>query len=173
MLAGVMAVNFAEGAASRHGCLMSSVDHALDLFSRQFNCAQAIIGAYGPAEGLDEKLCMRIAAAFGGGIARLGETCGVVSGALMVLGLRHWGDAAANPQAKAALYERARDFIARFKARNGSAACRDLLGFDISTPEGWAQMQQHKTHVTVCPKFVRDAAEILDEMHRLPARTAG
>lgn len=143
---------------------MTNLDHALDLFSKQFNCAQAILGAYGPAEGLDEKHCMRIAGPFGGGIARLGETCGVVTGALMVLGLRYGADVAANPAAKAALYDRARDFVARFKARNQSLVCRDLLGFDISTPEGWQQAQQRKTHVTVCPKFIRDAAEILDAM---------
>jgi C_GCAxxG_C_C family probable redox protein len=143
---------------------MTKLHHALDLFSKQFNCAQAILAAYGPAEGLDEEHCAMIAAPFGGGIARMGETCGAVSGALMVLGLRYGAATTTDPAAKAEMYKRASDFIERFKARNRSATCRDLLGFDISTPQGWQRALDCKTHVTVCPKFIRDAAEILDEM---------
>jgi C_GCAxxG_C_C family probable redox protein len=143
---------------------MTKCETALDLLARRFNCAQAILGAYGPAEGLGMDDCLRVAAPFGGGIGQLGETCGAVSGALMVLGLRYGGEAATNPQAKAALYERVREFVLRFKARNQSIVCRDLLGCDISTPEGWQQVQARQTHQTVCPKFIRDAAEFLDEM---------
>lgn len=143
---------------------MTKLDAALDLFSRQFNCAQAILGAYGPAEGLDETHCLMVAAPFGGGIARLGEACGAVTGALMVLGLRYGREAAADPAGKAALYDRARRFAEQFKARNESIVCRELLGCDISTPEGWQQVQERQTHLTVCPKFIRDAAELLDGM---------
>jgi hypothetical protein len=92
---------------------MTNLDRALDLFSKQFNCAQAILGAYGPTEGLDEKHCMMIAAPFGGGIARLGETW------------RRRDGRADGPWA--ALYDRARHFVERFKVRNRSIAWRDLL----------------------------------------------
>ncbi len=145
-------------------CPMTKPEHALDLFARQFNCTQAVLAAYGPDEGLDEARCLMLAAPFGGGIGRLGETCGAVTGAIMVLGLRYGGATTADPQAKAALYERVRDFVARFKVRNASIICRDLLGCDLSTPEGWQQAQDRKVHQTVCPKFVRDVAEILDAM---------
>jgi len=157
----------AAGALARvviSGCRMTKLDHALDLFSRQFNCAQAILGAYGPSEGLEEEHCLKIAAPFGGGIARLAETCGAVTGALMVLGLRYGAATTSDPAAKAEMYTRAQVFVQRFKTRNGSVLCRDLLGFDIGTPEGWKQAQDRQTHMTVCPKLVRDAAEILDEM---------
>jgi C_GCAxxG_C_C family probable redox protein len=143
---------------------MTRLEHALDLFARQFNCAQAVFGAYGPAEGLDETHCMMIAAPFGGGIGRLGETCGAVTGALMVLGLRYGAMAVTDPLAKAAMYERTREFVERFKSRNHSCVCRSLLGIDISTPEGWKEAQERKTHQTVCPKYIRDAAEILDQI---------
>jgi len=144
---------------------MTQCETALDLFARQFNCAQAVLGAYGPAEGLDLDDCLRLAAPFGGGMGRLGETCGAVSGALMVLGLRYGKEAGTNPEAKAAMYERVREFVVRFKMRNQSVVCRDLLGCDISTPEGWREAQTRQTQVTVCPKFIRDAAEIIDELH--------
>lgn len=143
---------------------MTKCETALDLFARRFNCAQAILAAYGPAEGLGLEDCLRLAAPFGGGLGRLGETCGAVSGALMVLGLRYGQDASANPQAKEALYDRVRGFVLQFRARNQSIVCRELLGCDISTPDGWRQVQARQTHITVCPKFIRDAAEIIDEM---------
>ena len=143
---------------------MVKPEHALNLFSKQFNCAQAILATFGSDAGLAEQDCLRIAAPFGGGIGRLGETCGAVTGAIMVLGLRHGADAAGDPSAKAALYERVRDFVARFKARNQTVICRDLLGCDISTPEGFQLAQDRKLHVTLCVKYVRDAAEILETM---------
>jgi C_GCAxxG_C_C family probable redox protein len=151
---------------------MISADRALDLFAKQFNCAQAVLAACGPAENLSEPDCLRIAAAFGGGIGRLGETCGAVTGALMVLGLRFGGQAGPDPAAKAAFYERVGDLISRFKGRNTSILCRDLLGCDLSTPAGWQQAQERKVHQTVCPKYVRDAVEILDEVQDA-ARGAG
>jgi len=143
---------------------MTKPECALDLFSKQHNCAQAILAAYGPAEGLDEQHGLKLAAPFGGGIGRLGETCGVVSGALMVLGLRYTAPNSPDAAAKAALYERVRDFVARFKARNPSILCRELLGCDISTPEGAQLAQDRKLHQTLCVKYVRDAAEILEQV---------
>ena len=73
--------------------------------------------------------------------------CGAVAGAIMVLGLRYGGPAATDPTAKAAMYERVRDFVARFKARNQSIICRDLLGCDLSTPEDWQQAQDRKVQI--------------------------
>ncbi len=143
---------------------MTKPEHALDLFAKQCNCSQAVLAAYGPDEGLAEPDCLRIAAPFGGGIGRLGETCGAVTGALMVLGLRNGGQTTTDPQAKAAMYDRARDFVARFKVRHGTVTCRELLGCDVSTPEGWQQIQERKLHQTLCPDFVRSAAEILEQM---------
>ncbi len=143
---------------------MTKPERAIDLFARRFNCSQAIFAAYGPDEGLDERRCLMIAAPFGGGIARLGETCGAVTGAIMVLGLRHGGPAATDPAAKAAMYELACEFMTRFKARNNTIVCRELLGCDVSTPEGRQQAEERKLHETLCVKYVRDAAEILDNM---------
>lgn len=149
---------------------MSKAQQALDLFSKHHNCAQAIVCAYGPEEGLSERDSARIAAPFGGGIGRLGETCGAVTGAIVVLGLRYGEHTTTDPRAKAALYERVRELVTRFGARHGSAVCRDLLGCDLSTPEGFRKAQDRKLHQTLCPQFVRSAAEILEEMVGTPGR---
>ncbi len=96
-------------------------------------------------------------------MGRMAGTCGAVTAALMVLGLRY-GGTSPDRDAKEAAYARIREFAARFKARNGSLVCRDLLGCDISTPEGHDSAKERNLFATACPKFVRDAAAILEEM---------
>ena len=93
----------------------------------------------------------------------MAETCGAVTGAMMVLGLEH-GNTAPDREAKERVYEQVREFAQRFRARNGSLLCRELLGCDISTPEGLQQAREADFVLKICPKFVRDAAEILEEM---------
>jgi len=108
---------------------------------------------------------MQLAAGFAGGM-RLGETCGAVAGAFMVLGLRHCSTDCSTPADRAEVYARVLDFADRFKRRNGSVTCRDLLGCDISTNEGMKQAQEQNLFKTTCVQMVRDAGEILEEMGR-------
>jgi C_GCAxxG_C_C family probable redox protein len=142
------------------GC---KVSEAVDLFCAGCACSQAVLAAYGKPLGLDSESAMRIAAGFAGGM-RLGETCGAVTGAFMVLGLRHALDNGHTPEGRAPVYARVVDFAERFKKRNGSLICRDLLGCDISTPQGMKQAQDRNLFKTTCVKMVRDASEILEEM---------
>lgn len=136
---------------------------AVELFRGGCTCSQAILAIYGSLLGLDHDCAMRIAAGFSGGM-RLGETCGAVTGAFMVLGLRHAPGNNNTPEGRAQLYARIGDFADRFKRCNGSLTCRDLLGCDISTPAGMEQARDRDLFKTVCVKLVRDAGEILEEM---------
>ncbi len=110
--------------------------------------------AYAESLGLEEKTALKIAAGFGGGMGRMAETCGAVTGALMALGLKY-GGATPDPQAKETAYQRVREFAARFKASHGSLACRDLLECDIGTAEGRAIAAGQSLFTTRCPEFVR------------------
>jgi C_GCAxxG_C_C family probable redox protein len=137
---------------------------AHDAFAANYNCAQAMLMAVGPELGLDCDTCLKLASTFGGGMGRQGEVCGAVTGALMALGLRYGGATIKNPNAKAEVYAKVKQFTDAFKARHGSIVCRDILGCDISTPDGWAEAQARNFHTEICPKFVDDAISILDEM---------
>ncbi|HIC95821.1 TPA: C_GCAxxG_C_C family protein [Candidatus Bipolaricaulota bacterium] len=145
---------------------MDRIEEAVSYFEEGFNCAQAILGAFGPGFGLDRELALRLASSFGGGMGRLGETCGAVTGALMALGLKYgYGPTwAGDEEAKERAYDLARSFIAEFKGRNGSVLCRELLGCDLSTPEGQRRAKEEGLHISHCPRFVRDAAEILEHL---------
>ncbi len=142
---------------------MSRVDVAVSRFADGFNCSQAVLSAFAGQFGLDDATAMKIASGFGGGMGRMADTCGAVTGAFMVLGLRY-GQATPDREAKEAIYARIREFAQRFQARNDSLICRDLLGCDISTPVGLQHAKDEKLLTTLCPKFVRDACEVLDEM---------
>jgi C_GCAxxG_C_C family probable redox protein len=143
---------------------MSMAEAAVARFQEGCSCSQAILSTYGEQFGLDWETALKVAAGFGGGMGRMGGTCGAVTGALMVLGLKYGGTNAGDSEAKETTYERVREFAARFTARHGSVACKDLLGCDISSPEGLAAARERGLFSTICPKFVRDAAELLEAM---------
>jgi C_GCAxxG_C_C family probable redox protein len=138
-------------------------EQAVEFFESGCNCSQAVLGSYGPELGLDREQAFRVATGFGGGM-RMAETCGAVTGAFMVLGLKYGNSTAEDKEGKAKTYEKIVEYTNRFKARNGSVSCRELLGCDISTPEGMEKAQENKLFSTICPKMVQEAAEILEEM---------
>ena len=144
---------------------MSGASEAVDLFRRGYACSQAILMVYGTPLGLDRTHAAKIASGFSGGM-RMGETCGAVTGAFMVLGLRHCKGGAEASTDRSQVYAAVREFVSRFEERNGSVVCKDLLGCDISTPDGMAAAKKQGLFETKCPKMVEGAAEILEEMLR-------
>lgn len=138
-------------------------EEAVERFKKGFNCSQAILGTFSEQLGLDCDTACKVATGFGGGM-RMGSTCGAVTGAFMVLGLKYGNSAAKNKEGKANTYKKIEEFANRFKTRSNSVVCRELLGCDISTPEGMKEAQDKKLFSSICPRMVRDAAEILEEM---------
>jgi C_GCAxxG_C_C family probable redox protein len=143
---------------------MDRVDLAVSLFQKGFSCSQALLAAYGDCFGLDREVALRIAAGFGGGMGRMANTCGAVTGAFMLIGLRHGGMTTEDRQAKAKTQGLVREFAKRFSACHESLVCRELLGCDISTPEGRKTAKEKQLTTTICPTLVKSAAQILEEM---------
>jgi C_GCAxxG_C_C family probable redox protein len=114
--------------------------------------------------GLDHELALRVAGAFGGGMARMGETCGAVTGALMAIGLKYGMTKAKDEGARDKTYKLAQELVTRFKERHRSIICRELLGYDLSSPEGRKAAHDKGLFSTLCPELVRDAVEILEQM---------
>jgi len=143
---------------------VSEVEVALAYFEQSFSCSQAVFAAFAPRWGLDRERALRVAAAFGGGMARKGYTCGAVTGALMAIGLYSGGTDPGEEEVKERTYALAQDFLHRFTMRNGSIVCSCLLGHDMGTPEGRDRAGEESLFSTRCPAIVRDAAEILQQM---------
>jgi C_GCAxxG_C_C family probable redox protein len=97
-------------------------------------------------------------------MARTGETCGAVTGSLMVIGLKHAKTRKHDDDSRELAYALAQELMDAFRERNGSLLCRELLGVDVSTPEGIAVVRAQDLFRTICPKFVKDAGEILEDL---------
>jgi C_GCAxxG_C_C family probable redox protein len=143
--------------------MSDEIKKTLSCFKEGFNCTQAMLSTYGLQFGLDRESAIKLARAFGSGMG-MGETCGAVTGALMVIGLKHAGLKVRSLFLKDRTEDIAREFVARFKARNGTTVCRELLGCDVSSFEGLKTAKKEKHFKKRCPKFVQDAAEILEEI---------
>ncbi len=137
---------------------------AASRFEQGFSCSQAVFSAYAEELGLDRDTALKIAGTFGGGMGRMGQTCGAITGALMALGLKFGATDAADKKAKEQTYGRVRAFAQQFETRNGSLTCQDLLGCDIGTPAGQKMAQEQGLYKRICPKLVKDAAEIVEGM---------
>jgi C_GCAxxG_C_C family probable redox protein len=140
---------------------MSRIDIAVTRFEEGCSCAQAVFSTYAESLGVDRETAMKLSSGFGGGMGRMALTCGAVTGAFMVLGLRHGGEDTASRE-KA--YRMVREFASRFEQRHEVLGCKDLMGCDISTPEGMQAMKDRGLRSGICTPLVRDAAEILESM---------
>lgn len=142
---------------------MNSISKASQLFRDGCACSQAILVTYAQPLGLSREMAMRISAGFAGGM-RMGATCGAVTGALMVLGLRHASEKCATAASRADVYARVVEFTKKFRQRNGSVICSELLKCDIGAPAGIKQAREQGLFRTTCVKMVESAAGILEEM---------
>ena len=113
---------------------------------------------------MEEEDALKLASAFGGGIAGSGSVCGCVTGALMALGMKYGFCEEGDSIGKYEMNTKAREFMSRFRERCGAVACRDLLGLDVSDPEQAAQVSAQGLIPARCPGFVTAACDILDEM---------
>ncbi|HAL63187.1 MAG TPA: hypothetical protein DCO93_01930 [Clostridiales bacterium] len=144
---------------------MSRKEKAMELFESGYNCSQAVVLAFADLLGVDEKALARLTSSFGGGMGRLREVCGAVSGMFMVAGLLYGYDGAETGAKKAEHYARIQHLAERFSQDTGSIVCRELLGLDRKkdspTPDKRTEEYYKKRP---CRELVGLAAEILEEM---------
>lgn len=141
---------------------MTKRELAQTYFFDGYNCCQAVLLAFTEELGLTREQAARMGSSFGGGVSRLREICGAVSGMAMTLGLHCGYESPTDMEAKSAHYNRVRLMAARFKKENGSYVCRDLLN---AHPEPLPAPGEAKpVHNPACGKFVGDAAAMLEEL---------
>jgi len=143
---------------------MDKKELAVDCFKRGYSCSQAVFSTFSQELGMEPEMALKTAGAFGGGMARMGETCGAVTGAFMALGLKHGKAHEGDDAAREKTYGLVHEFVTRFQASHGSIRCNTLLDCDMSTPEGRKQARDQKKFDELCPLLVHDAAEILEEI---------
>lgn len=143
---------------------MKEVERAGELFLQGFNCSQAVFTAFCHRFGMDEETAKRVSAGLGGGVGRMREVCGAVSGAAMVLGSLAAAVEGDDKENKTKNYELVREFSERFKQRHGGTViCREMLKLNVEMEK--TAMPENRTAEYYknrpCLKAVEDAAEIV------------
>ena len=142
------------------------VEKARELFLSGYNCSQAVLGAFCEDLGVDFNTALMLSSSFGGGMGRLREVCGALTGAFMVAGLKKGYTSPTDKEAKAEHYKLIQDIAARFKAENGSIICRDLLEGCVPKKETHIPDDRTQSYYKKrpCVAMVESAAKILEEI---------
>ena len=142
------------------------MDHSIyagELFMNGSSCSQAVFLAFGDVTGIDRKLAAKIASPFGGGIGRMREVCGAVSGMYMVLGaLYGYDETAEDDGRKKQLYKDVQALAAQFREECGSIICREILKNPPSDPNPTPRTAEFYKQ-RPCARMVVTAARLLDE----------
>ena len=137
---------------------------AKEYFNSGYNCCQAVVRAYADVVELDPTLAATVAAPFGGGMGRLREVCGAVSGMTMVAGFLSPCPTADDPAAKRANYALVQHFAEKFRAMNGAIVCRTLLGLDHTKDEPTPSPRTAEYYKKrPCAELVGDATRVIAE----------
>lgn len=140
-------------------------DRAVDMMVAGANCAQSVLCTFCEGLGLDKAKAARLASGFGAGLGRRQDVCGAVTGAAMVIGLKHGQAHAGDREAKERTYLLVRELMARFTAEFGSCLCRELLpGCDLASEEGQRLYRERDLAEKVCRPCVRYAVCVLEEI---------
>jgi C_GCAxxG_C_C family probable redox protein len=134
---------------------------AITYFKNDYCCSQAVFATFAPELGLERETALKIASSFCAGMGKTGRTCGAVTGAFMVIGLGR-GSAEPDQKSREEAYRLVQEFVRLFNERNTTIECKELLGCDIGTPDGYREAQAKNLFETVCEKLVRDAVEIVE-----------
>lgn len=137
---------------------------SIDLFSKGFNCAQSVFAGSAGDTGIEEKTALRLASGFAAGLGYRGEMCGAVVGAYLAIGMKYGYSGAAEQEQKDHTYKLIAEFISEFERRNGSVMCKKLTGYDLSDPNQLKEAREKDVFREKCSKYIRDSAEILEEL---------
>lgn len=141
---------------------MDHGEYAAELFLRGYNCAQAVVVAFRDQTGLTEDQAARLASSFGGGMGRMREVCGAVSGMLLVAGMLYGYETAGDDVSKKEHYTRVQLLAGRFRDQVGSIVCREILKNPPSDPAPTPRTAEFYKK-RPCARMVRLAGAILDE----------
>ena len=142
----------------------TDVDLIMDLFKKGFNCAQIVLLSNCNDFGLNSELAKKIAGGFGGGLARSGDVCGAVTGALMLIGLKYGNYKDDDLVSKDNVNKTGNDYLQMFKNEFGSIKCKDLIKYDLSIEDEAKKARESGIFKTLCPLLVKRSVELVENI---------
>ncbi len=146
--------------------MKNRVKEAQNLFQDGYNCAQSVFAAYSDLYGLDRDTALKISSSFGGGVGRMREICGAVSGMCMIAGLETGTSKKMDDEGKKYNYEVVQKLTEEFKSISGSIICRELLGLDGKEEKDTTPQKRTEEYYNTrpCEQLVMDAAEVIQRV---------
>lgn len=135
----------------------------LELFKSGFSCSQAVLVPYSEELNLSRETALKISCSFGGGLGGAGKTCGALTGAIMVVGLKCGTTEATDLEAKKLACEKTKELVEIFEKNHGSTNCNELLGFERSNLSGAELMAKQQIFHNTCPNFLETVVSFLEE----------
>ena len=137
---------------------------AMENFLKGYNCTQAVFLAFQDLFEMDEKTAAKLSSSFGGGMGRLREVCGAVSGMFLVAGMLYGYDTPGAHQEKSDHYKRIQELAKAYELENGSIVCRELLGLSEKRQQPVPEKRTEEYYKKrPCPKLVGMAAAIMGQ----------
>lgn len=127
-----------------------------------YNCAQSVLMAFSEDIGIGDEPLLRISSGFGSGMGRMQETCGALTGGMMVISYLYGKYKAVDPVSKERSVELISTFVKAFRKKHKQANCFDLLGLDLGTEEGREKQKADPSYKKKCTTYVTDAVDILE-----------
>ena len=138
-------------------------EQAAEFFSQGYNCCQSVFLAFAGHYGIDRETALKLSCSFGGGMGRMRQVCGAVSGMALICGLETGNTDSGDRQAKTKNYEIMRRLASVFREKNGSIVCGELLGLSDQEKRKESARTEEYYKKRPCKELVRCAAEILEE----------
>ncbi len=141
-------------------------EKAVELHRKGYSCSQSVLCVFAADFNLDEKTAYKIACGFGAGMGKLQLTCGAVSGAIMVLGLKYAesSEGETYDQIKTRVYEKVRHLVDEFKKIHNTLDCIKLLGLDLNDKAQHKEYKDRNLSMTICDKCIANAVSILEQI---------
>jgi C_GCAxxG_C_C family probable redox protein len=136
-------------------------EKAKALFVEGYNCAQAVFGAFNDVTGIDFETSLKLSSGFGGGMGRMREVCGAVSGMFMVLNAVEGYTSPTDNVAKMELYAKVQKLAEKFKETNGSIVCREIVKDNVTSTPAPTERNAEFYKKRPCAEYVEMAADIV------------
>jgi C_GCAxxG_C_C family probable redox protein len=136
---------------------------AEEFFLEGYACSQAVLMAFADEIGLDMETAKKVSSTFGGGMGRMRKTCGALTGAFMVIGIKYGNTKPDDMETKLNSYDIVQELAKKFKAKHGTTNCAKLLK-KYTTPDAVENRNHHKI---ICSKLVKDATNMLEHIFML------
>ncbi len=144
--------------------MSKNIKKAESYFKEEFNCCQSILAAFGPENGLNEDLCLKLGTGFVAGMSYQGKTCGAVTGAYLAISLKNGNNIPNDEIRKEMTYMHIREFNKQFLKEFSSTNCNEILGADVGTEEGMFKISEKELFEKICPSVVKRSAEIIEKI---------